>query len=195
MPLNIALHADHPERLLAESCVTKGNPDIGTFASVTIQVRGETPIKVYSESPAVLNHIADVFAAAAAGLADARRPDPNTVIGQGGEIVPDEPEPDTCAECGELAAGFDDGTPLCAAHYRSKTAFWDASNQDPPNGTGLGPFVPEPAPMPPEGFTFRQMPVPAPAAVNAQEGPIDTPEARDQRAERTMISEVIRYGN
>jgi hypothetical protein len=32
------------------------------------------------------------------------------------------PEPDTCHECGELAVGFDEGTPLCAAHYRSQRA-------------------------------------------------------------------------
>lgn len=30
----------------------------------------------------------------------------------------EEPEPDTCHECGELAVGFHFGTPYCAAHYR-----------------------------------------------------------------------------
>lgn len=32
----------------------------------------------------------------------------------------DEPEPDTCHECGELAVGYSEGTPYCGAHYRSR---------------------------------------------------------------------------
>ena len=32
----------------------------------------------------------------------------------------EQPEPDTCGECGEIAAGYTEGTPYCAAHYRSR---------------------------------------------------------------------------
>lgn len=36
------------------------------------------------------------------------------------QMEQEEPQPDTCHECGELAVGYDEGTPLCAAHYRSR---------------------------------------------------------------------------
>ncbi len=32
----------------------------------------------------------------------------------------EEPSPDQCAECDEIAAGYSDGTPYCAAHYQSR---------------------------------------------------------------------------
>jgi hypothetical protein len=32
----------------------------------------------------------------------------------------DMPVPNTCVECGEIAVGYDEGTPLCAAHHRSR---------------------------------------------------------------------------
>jgi hypothetical protein len=34
----------------------------------------------------------------------------------------DMPELDTCHECGEVAAGFSDGIPYCAAHYLSRAS-------------------------------------------------------------------------
>ena len=34
----------------------------------------------------------------------------------------EEPQPDTCCECEELAVGYDDGSPYCASHYRSRPA-------------------------------------------------------------------------
>ena len=36
------------------------------------------------------------------------------------QAVKDQPEADTCCECGELAVGYSEGTPYCAAHYRSR---------------------------------------------------------------------------
>lgn len=37
------------------------------------------------------------------------------------EADEEQPQPDTCHECGELSVGCDDlGTPYCAAHYRSR---------------------------------------------------------------------------
>jgi len=32
----------------------------------------------------------------------------------------DQPEPDTCCECNELAVGYADGYPWCAAHYAGR---------------------------------------------------------------------------
>lgn len=42
----------------------------------------------------------------------------------------DPPEPDSCCECGELAAGYDEGSPYCAAHYRSRPSVHDAMTKE-----------------------------------------------------------------
>lgn len=39
------------------------------------------------------------------------------------------PEPDTCHECGELAVGYSEGTPYCAAHYRSRPSIAELAAQ------------------------------------------------------------------
>ena len=39
---------------------------------------------------------------------------------------PEEPEPDTCCECGEVAVGYDECSPYCAAHYSSRQPVIDA---------------------------------------------------------------------
>ena len=40
----------------------------------------------------------------------------------------DEPQPDTCHECGELAVGYSEGTPYCAAHYRTRFCLTDCGD-------------------------------------------------------------------
>jgi hypothetical protein len=42
----------------------------------------------------------------------------------------DQPQPDTCCECGELAVGFDEGSPYCAAHYQSRQPMIDARAEE-----------------------------------------------------------------